>query len=280
MKKALKEIAKGQQFNYGGVNWIALDHFSYNETTFALAADIIGEMAFNDDEDEERGNLNDWRTSSIKEYLNGEFLEEMIENGAAGDAFRDMEIDLTSDDGMTDYGTDTAKIALLTADQYRKYRKHIPNVSAWWWLVTPYSCNASYSNYARNVYTDGSLSNDGAYNGHCGARPACLLSSDIKVEVEGYEEPNDTPKSAVNIYESAIHEWGDTAQIDMAIEEMAELTKALLHARRGRESNVAEEIADVRIMLAQLEIIFRNSDEVEKFKQAKIDRLAARLFGE
>lgn len=279
MKKTLKEVSQGQQFTFGGVNWIALDHFS-DKTTFALAADIIGEMAFNDDEDEERGNLNDFRNSSLKEYLNGEFLEQLTENGAAGADFKETTIDLTADDGTTDYGKDKAKIALLTADQYRKYRRFITDLSSWWWLATPYSCNASYSYRARRVRTDGSLNNSYAYRGILGVRPACLLSSEITVSVDGDDDQADSAKPTRDIYESAISEWGDEAQIDMAIEEMAELTTALLHNRRNREANIAEEIAGVRIMLAQLEIIFRNGEDVERYKQEKIDRLAARLFGE
>ena len=83
-----------------------------------------------------------------------------------------------------------------------------------------------------------------------------------------------------DIYKKAIATYGVEPQRKMAIEEMAELTTALLHHKRGREANVAEEIADVRIMIAQLEIIFKNGDDVQRIKKEKIDRLARRLFGE
>lgn len=48
----------------------------------------------------------------------------------------------------------------------------------YWWLRTPH---ASYSNYERNVYTDGSLNYVYAYYGHYGLRPAVNLSSEIRV---------------------------------------------------------------------------------------------------
>lgn len=56
----------------------------------------------------------------------------------------------------------------------------------------------------------------------------------------------------------AIHRYGEAAQIDMAVEEMAELTKALCKVKRATPgatttaaiANVIEEIADVQIMLA------------------------------
>lgn len=282
MKTALKEVSQGQEFTLAGIKWVVLDHFT--EATFVLAADVLEDKAFDED------NSNNWKGSTIREYLNNDFLEYLIEEGVPSGKINEMTIDLTSDDGMTDYGTDNEKIALLTADQYRQYRRFIPNASGPWWLVTPYSCSASYSSSARIVNTGGSLNAYGAYRGILGVRPACLLSSDITVEIEGADpaagdtDHDQKEKSSDylsrDIYQSAITTWGDDAQIDMAIEEMSELTTALLHARRNREANIAEEIADVRIMIAQLEIIFKNSDDVEKYKQEKIDRLARRLFGE
>lgn len=77
----------------------------------------------------------------------------------------------------------------------------------------------------------------------------------------------------------AIHRYGEAAQIDMAVEEMAELTKALCKVKRATTtaavSNVIEEIADVQIMLDQLRLIFaRSTDEVE---EDKLRRLLGRL---
>nr|UWG26284.1 MAG: MazG-like family protein [Bacteriophage sp.] len=53
----------------------------------------------------------------------------------------------------------------------------------------------------------------------------------------------------------AIHRYGEAAQIDMAVEEMAELTKALCKVKRATPgatttaaiANVIEEIADVQL---------------------------------
>lgn len=81
----------------------------------------------------------------------------------------------------------------------------------------------------------------------------------------------------------AIHRYGEAAQIDMAVEEMAELTKALCKVKRATPgatttaaiANVIEEIADVQIMLDQLRLIFsRSTDEVE---EDKLRRLLARI---
>lgn len=78
--------------------------------------------------------------------------------------------------------------------------------------------------------------------------------------------------------EAAVAKWGESSQIDMAIEECAELIVALQHHRRGRITfeACAEEIADVWIMVRQLEIIMED-DSVAEAKLAKIERLKSRL---
>lgn len=58
-----------------------------------------------------------------------------------------------------------------------------------------------------------------------------------------------------NVLETAIQTYGIEAQEDMAIEECSELIQAILHNRRKRDSNISEEIADVLIMLEQLQMI-------------------------
>ena len=91
----------------------------------------------------------------------------------------------------------------------------------------------------------------------------------------------------INVLKEAIETFGISAQVDMAIEEMSELTKALCKERRIRlqfqpehtkaQANVIEEIADVAIMLEQLLIIFDKDNEIQKEVDYKIDRLEQRL---
>lgn len=83
-------------------------------------------------------------------------------------------------------------------------------------------------------------------------------------------------KSKESIYKEAITVYGEIGQIDVAIEEMAELIQALSKYKRGKEHNVEEEIADVEIMLEQMKIIF-NQRKVRKIKKGKIARLQKRL---
>lgn len=79
-----------------------------------------------------------------------------------------------------------------------------------------------------------------------------------------------------SILEEAIETFGAESQIDMAIEECAELINALEKFRRKRINGleVITEIADVQIMCAQLEMIF-GSAEIER--DFKIRRLRDRM---
>lgn len=75
------------------------------------------------------------------------------------------------------------------------------------------------------------------------------------------------------ILKFAIKVFGEKAQEEMAIEECAELITAINHKHRGRKHNIAEEIADVEIMLEQLKIINGCDDEVEQIRKSKLERL-------
>ena len=78
-----------------------------------------------------------------------------------------------------------------------------------------------------------------------------------------------------NVLVKAVRHYGDGHQVDKAIEEMSELTKELLKNRYGLDNRlaVAEEMADVKIMLEQLQIIFDNKQLVKQFVDAKLKRL-------
>lgn len=90
------------------------------------------------------------------------------------------------------------------------------------------------------------------------------------------------------IMQRAIDTYGERAQCDVAIEEMAELTKALLKTRRAPDndhaaqqraiSNVVEEIADVEIMISQLKIIY-GAHYVDAVREWKLVRLENRMEG-
>ena len=172
MTKANIKIAPSSVINYGGLDCIVLD--VEQDKILVLAKESIGNMPFDE------GNSNNFPKGTLCKYLNGEFVKKLKANGADTSALIPTTIDLTSDDGLKDYGETTQKIFLLTCDMYRKYRSIIPNLDDWWWLATAYSTESNgYAYIARLVYSDGSLSYGSAYYGDYGVRPAFYLKSSI-----------------------------------------------------------------------------------------------------
>ena len=78
-----------------------------------------------------------------------------------------------------------------------------------------------------------------------------------------------------------IDHYGTLNQMLIAIEEMAELQKAIVkHIRQESEENinsVIEEIADVQVMLEQLKMIFSCRSKIDEIMDEKIDRQIKRI---
>ena len=172
MTKANTKIAPSSVINYGGLDCIVLD--VEQDKILVLAKESIGNMPFDE------GNSNNFPKGTLCKYLNGEFIKKLKANGADTSALIPTTINLTSDDGLKDYGETTQKIFLLTCDMYRKYRSVIPNLDDWWWLATAYSTESNgYARGARVVDSDGGLGYSRAYFGSLGVRPAFYLKSSI-----------------------------------------------------------------------------------------------------
>lgn len=172
MANAKIKIAPSSVINFGGLDCIVLD--VEKDKVLVLAKESIGNMPFDEN------NSNNFPNGTLCKFLNGDFIEKLKKNGADVSAIIPTTIDLTSDDGLKDYGETTQKVFLLTCDMYRKYRYIIPNLDDWWWLATAYSTESNgYANYARIVGSDGGLRSSRAYLGYRGVRPAFYLKSSI-----------------------------------------------------------------------------------------------------
>lgn len=85
------------------------------------------------------------------------------------------------------------------------------------------------------------------------------------------------------LLERVITANGMNKQLDVAIEELSELMKAICKVKRYSYTqedclvNLAEEMADVEIILAELKVMFDNEDSVKEWKNYKLDRLEKRL---
>lgn len=81
------------------------------------------------------------------------------------------------------------------------------------------------------------------------------------------------------VLQRALDTYGSTIQISMVFEEMSELQKELCKYLRGRGSfeHIAEEIADVEIMLEQMKMLFCCTEDVRSVRKRKVERLKERL---
>ena len=114
-----------------------------------------------------------------------------------------------------------------------------------------------------------------------GSAALCLRTLDIRHARNFEYNPSadfaDEIVPGIDITDKAIRHYGSEKQIEMAIEEMAELIVAINHGRRGRMQGIIEEIADVEIMLMQLKTIFSCWGQVDLIKDAKLERLSKRM---
>lgn len=78
-----------------------------------------------------------------------------------------------------------------------------------------------------------------------------------------------------DVLKEAIAFYGEDMQLNVAIEELSELIKELCKYKRGEGSqmHIAEEMADVKIILEELEIIFNNKHRVKTWYEDKKKRL-------
>lgn len=163
-----KGLKIGDEFELADINWKILD---ITDAGYMCIGDSLGDKKFDE-------NSSDWNESSLREYLNNEFYEK-IAREVGRENIISSKRNLLSLDGQTEYGESDDFVSLLTVDEYRKYRKLIPNTGDWWWLVTPWStpCN-EYSKTVTVVSPSGVIDFDLCFN-FCGVRPVCIFSSSI-----------------------------------------------------------------------------------------------------
>jgi hypothetical protein len=160
------------------IEYIVLEHYE-NGTTRVIRKDLLVDKLKFDDES------NNFGSSSINRYLNGEYLKKEVIPGFGESNIIDHEIDLLSLDGLDDYGNVSVKVGLLTIDDYRKYRKNClkDNKDSWWWLSTPDSTPSGYGDYCVRCVRDGGFVGYLGYGLNLGVRPVLILNSDIFVSL-------------------------------------------------------------------------------------------------
>lgn len=186
MKENKHGFEPKQEFTMGGIAWTVIQTGA--DWVKCIASDCVEERAFDE------GNKNNFAASSLRAYLNGEFLRRLIKAGAPEEMFEYFNIDLTADDGLKNYGGDRVRIGLITCEEYRLLRGNIPALpDCWWWTATP---DSPINSFVRCVLSDGSLNFLNACSGGGGVRPLCNLKSEILVSYLNGENAEEQKKRA------------------------------------------------------------------------------------
>lgn len=168
----LSDVAVGETFKVGGYEFIVLEHSK--ETT----AVILKELLF---ENKQFGKNNNYKNSFVDD-LCGDF-ENSIANIVGIRNIVEHTVDLTSDDGLKDYGKIKRRVSLLTTDLYRRYVEILDNhkINKWWWLATAYSTpKHENATWVKCVSPSGNFNYFNCnYDG--GVRPFCIFNSNIFV---------------------------------------------------------------------------------------------------
>ena len=187
----LEQVKAGENFKVWNHEYTVLDRT--DKGVFVLEADAVCEMPFREENVESESAPNNFWDSSVRAYLEGDYLEELVEAGAELDRdILEMELDLKCTLGQHEYGVARVHAGLLTLEQYGKYYDIIPRIDTTYWLATPWktSSRSPYTggtNYVWNVYSNGNYHY--WYCGStCGVRPALTLSPSLLVSVECEEE--------------------------------------------------------------------------------------------
>lgn len=173
MKFNNDEMMIGEHFTYKGIEWICLDIIDGDY--LAITAQIWQMLPFDADD------YNNWKESSLRRVLNDEFLSKLDKKHLVLQTS-----DLIADNGDKQYGTCEDYVTILSCDQYRKYRKLIPNYSKLVWTLTPWACSSIKKNAetirfvsfgdTKQEYFIGFASVNSDYL-DLGVIPVCLFSS-------------------------------------------------------------------------------------------------------
>lgn len=166
----LLTINAGDTFDVNNIKYIVLEKFPNNQTAVIRKELLEDDIKFNFDN-------NNWKTSNIQKFLNGEYLGE-IEKAFGKDRIVEHTVNLLSMDGLDDYGTSNDKVSLLTIGQYRRYRKLLgDNLDRGWWLVTPDSTHTGNNTCCVLFVTSGGNVCDSGCSYYRGVRPFFILQS-------------------------------------------------------------------------------------------------------
>ena len=163
----LRKVPCGETFTVFGEEFVLLDHVDGG--VLSIRKEIWKKAVF-----DRSGNSN-LAQADMRDTL-AEYTELLKSRGMKDGDCLVQHIDLKTTDGTRVYGYLDCTVALLTLEQYGKYKEIIPKVEGWWWLATPVwtrwlrSPYTNDTNFVWLVFSGGSYDSWGA-NCSLGVRP-------------------------------------------------------------------------------------------------------------
>ena len=168
----LKDIPVGETFKLADYEFIVLEHSK--DTTAVILKDLLKENV-------QFGKNNNFNDSTVDVECT-KFATELAKIVGKKNLIEHT-VDLTSDDGLKDYGKVRRYVSLLTTDKYRRYVEILDKnkIERWWWLATPYSTPKHENTSWVKCVSPYGIFNDIIYYSDVGVRPFCILNSNIFV---------------------------------------------------------------------------------------------------
>lgn len=206
----LRKVPCGETFTVFGEEFVVLDHVDGG--VLSIRKGIWKKAVF-----DRSGNSN-LSEADIRQVLS-EYGELLKARGAKAGDLHSQRVDLKATDGTRVYGYLDCTVALLTLEQYGKYKEIIPKADDWWWLATPV-----WTRWLRSPGTGGTGGVWGVYSGgvydgwnaddSLGVRPVLTFNSCLLVSWQD-DDREDTPDEAVqkekrwDAYIAYLNDWAD-----------------------------------------------------------------------
>jgi hypothetical protein len=171
----VSNFGEGSVISVNGMEWIVLDRSE--DRVLCLMKDRLGALDFSYEDVEYENN---WGTSTVREYLNNGFVQQLGEECLVETEIRAV------GDGIC-YGCSQDRAFLLTEIMWERFKKFIPPIDEPWILCTPaknYVEGEECSDrFIKCVTKEGNLSIVNVMNYVCTIRPAVVFKGDTIVDV-------------------------------------------------------------------------------------------------
>lgn len=188
----LRKVPCGETFTAFGEEYVVLDHVDGG--VLSIRKGIWKRAPF------DRMNNSNLSEANIREDLD-DYFQLLKSNGAEDSDLLIQHVDLKATDGTRVYGYLDCTVALLTLEQYGKYKEIIPKVDGAWWLATPVWTRWLRSPYTSRAYSVWYVGSNGDYyvwgavNSY-GVRPVLIFNSCLSVSWQDGEEESEPNEAA------------------------------------------------------------------------------------